>query len=335
MAVLRWTLIVLGGLLLVATVLAFAGRWWWVADLFNVFRVQYVLGLAVVLIVQAFVRPRWLVGVWVLGVVLNVAVVAAAGWGSMGWASGTSGGAEPLTVLHCNVLTGNHELGPLVDWIEESGADLVFLQELTPFQWGLLEPRLTGYRLAVDATEGGARGVAMLVQDEGAVAFEANVLRIDAGDGDRPVIEARVEHDGGVIHFLSLHTKRPGSKQYLEIQRDELHAAAVWAAQRREAEPDAEIVIVGDFNAVPWSSHINHLRRAADLELADGVTLHPTWRTPMPTPLRIPIDYALHSGGLAVTGYALGPDVGSDHLPIRLTFTRAEADNRLRQSSQP
>ena len=42
----------------------------------------------------------------------------------------------------------------------------------------------------------------------------------------------------------------------------------------------------------------------------------------MPAPLRIPIDYALHSGGLAVTGYALGPDVGSDHLPIRVTFTK-------------
>ena len=94
MAVLRWTVIVLGGLLLAATVLAFAGRWWWVADLFNVFRVQYALGLAAVLIVQALVRPRWLLGVWTLGVVLNVVVVAAAGWGSMGWASGgaTSGG---------------------------------------------------------------------------------------------------------------------------------------------------------------------------------------------------------------------------------------------------
>ena len=172
----------------------------------------------------------------------------------------------------------------------------------------------------------GRGGVAMLVPTDGTINSKANVLRIDAGDGDRPVIEARVEHDGGVIHFLSLHTKRPGSKRYLEIQRDELHAAAVWAARRREAEPDAEIVVVGDFNAVPWSSHIHHLRRAADLELVDGATLHSTWRTPMPAPLRIPIDYALHSGGLAVIGYALGPDVGSDHLPIRVTFTRAAGE---------
>ena len=233
MAVLRWTVIVLGGLLLAATVLAFAGRWWWVADLFNVFRVQYALGLAAVLIVQALVRPRWLLGVWTLGVVLNVVVVAAAGWGSMGWASGgaTSGGAEPLTVLHCNVLIGNHDLGPLAAWIESSGADVVFLQELTPYQRGLLEAELSGYRVAVDATEGGARGQAMLVPVADPLRFEAEVLRIEADERGRPVIEARVEHDGGAIHFLSLHTKRPGSKRYLEIQRDELHAAAVWAAR--------------------------------------------------------------------------------------------------------
>ena len=327
MAVLRWTVIVVGVLLLVATVLAFAARWWWVADLFNVFRVQYALGLAVVLIGQAIIRPRWLLGVWAVGVVLNVAVVAAAGWGSVGGAYGEAApDAVPLTVLHCNVLTGNHELGPLVDWIEGSGADLVFLQELTPYQWGLIEPELERYRLAVDATEGGARGVAMLVPRDDPPLFEGTVMRVESDERGRPVIAARVEHDGGVIHFLSLHTKRPGSKAYLEVQRQELDAAAAWAAGVRLAEPDAEVVIVGDFNAVPWSPYVGRLSAAADLRPAPGVPLRPTWRVPMPAPFRIPIDYALLSDGLAVTGYALGPDVGSDHLPVRLTFVRVAED---------
>jgi endonuclease/exonuclease/phosphatase (EEP) superfamily protein YafD len=41
-----------------------------------------------------------------------------------------------------------------------------------------------------------------------------------------------------------------------------------------------------------------------------------TWPTPLPAPLRVPIDTVFVGGGLSLRDLHAGPDLGSDHLPV-------------------
>lgn len=72
-------------------------------------------------------------------------------------------------------------------------------------------------------------------------------------------------------------------------------------------------VLMGDFNAVPWSPAITSA-------LADGAVTRAqtgwrsTWASPLPA-LGLPIDHAFAANGARISA-RVGPGVGSDHLPL-------------------
>lgn len=82
-------------------------------------------------------------------------------------------------------------------------------------------------------------------------------------------------------------------------------------------------VVCADFNSVPWSESIRDLADAAHLRSTFGRF---GWAGTWPAyakPLR-PIDNCLVSEGVAVIDRSVGADVGSDHLPLIVTFAPAD-----------
>jgi endonuclease/exonuclease/phosphatase (EEP) superfamily protein YafD len=75
-----------------------------------------------------------------------------------------------------------------------------------------------------------------------------------------------------------------------------------------------DLVLMGDFNAVPWSRTQVALRAATGLR-DDGPAV-PTWPAWSPYWLRLPIDHILVRGALERTRFRRGFFVGSDHLPV-------------------
>lgn len=76
------------------------------------------------------------------------------------------------------------------------------------------------------------------------------------------------------------------------------------------------LALCGDFNSTPWS--LPFIKMVANSGLRDsqlGHGVQPSWPTFLPVPL-IPIDHVLVSADIAVLNRRLGPDVGSDHLPV-------------------
>jgi endonuclease/exonuclease/phosphatase (EEP) superfamily protein YafD len=73
---------------------------------------------------------------------------------------------------------------------------------------------------------------------------------------------------------------------------------------------------MGDFNATPWSRPYRRLHNGTgtcDTRAGYGVQAsYPadSWL------LRIPIDHVLASCNVGVRDRRIGPDVGSDHLPV-------------------
>jgi endonuclease/exonuclease/phosphatase (EEP) superfamily protein YafD len=84
------------------------------------------------------------------------------------------------------------------------------------------------------------------------------------------------------------------------------------------ARIEGPLLLAGDFNLTPWSPFYSDFIRATGLvNAARGrLATWPAWLGP----LGIPIDHALLRGSLSLVRIASGPDLGSDHLPLKFAL---------------
>jgi len=75
-----------------------------------------------------------------------------------------------------------------------------------------------------------------------------------------------------------------------------------------------DLVLMGDFNGVPWSRVQRAFRETTQLDNQAGWDF--TWPSLLPLPLRLPIDHILARGHLVVTDFTAGPRTDSDHFPV-------------------
>jgi endonuclease/exonuclease/phosphatase (EEP) superfamily protein YafD len=88
---------------------------------------------------------------------------------------------------------------------------------------------------------------------------------------------------------------------------------------------DGERIVVGDFNATPYSRMITALARRSGLE---RITNLPSWPSVFDLP-QIAIDHIFLSAGLRAAGSPrIGKSVGSDHYPLIADIAVPAGDNR-------
>ena len=86
-------------------------------------------------------------------------------------------------------------------------------------------------------------------------------------------------------------------------------------------------LIVGDFNATPWSTAFRDMQSAGDLVNSQiGFGRAPTWPAGLGSFGMIPIDHLLHSEALITVYRQIGEANGSDHKPLIVTLGWREAD---------
>ncbi len=110
------------------------------------------------------------------------------------------------------------------------------------------------------------------------------------------------------VQIVTVHPPSPGHSGLMHDRDQQLAAAG---ASIDTARP---FIIAGDFNSTPWGRAYASVpgMRAGD----------PRFEGTFPAmlgPLGLPIDH-IKFGGLILTGYRTGPDIGSDHLPLFATF---------------
>ena len=83
------------------------------------------------------------------------------------------------------------------------------------------------------------------------------------------------------------------------------------------------VVVIGDFNATPWSYAFRDFSAETGLVNSQkGYGLAATWPTGLPITL-VPLDHMLHSESLTTVERDIGPDLGSDHLPLTVEVSLA------------
>jgi endonuclease/exonuclease/phosphatase (EEP) superfamily protein YafD len=133
-----------------------------------------------------------------------------------------------------------------------------------------------------------------------------------------PAIEAEFEWSGRPLSLLLLHTMPPKTPFGSAMRDVQMERMAEWVRTQ-----DAPAIVMGDFNATPWSSIYGPaLERSGLRDSTRGAGFQPTWpylsiaeRMPV-WPLGIPIDHVWHAPEFVTLDRRTGPALGSDHRSV-------------------
>jgi endonuclease/exonuclease/phosphatase (EEP) superfamily protein YafD len=297
------------------------------------------VSLPLSLLALAF-RPRWMavlgpvVFAWNIGTIWpylpfhqpeGVAVNGAAADAQTGASAPTGVESAPrLKVVSANVWYRNNGYDAAVNYLERTDADVVALIEITPQWMTAMQPLFAKYPYRIDC-------MSMLPPCEMLLMSKHPFKRSFAGrvEGRSPVIVwgeieiggrsvtvaathlswmLRSEITGGqIIPSGALQPLPPGPYPLVQSQE-----AANLAQYLEGLGPD--LVLMGDFNSVPWSRVQVALRSATGLQNAGPMVQ--TWPSWQPGITRLPIDQIMTRGALTRLSFTRGFYIGSDHFPV-------------------
>lgn len=300
---------------IVSTVTAFAGPWHWYADLFSHFRVQYFIALA---IAAPFL---WVRHMRILAVVSGIACFANAcvifpHYRKTELHSTPRPASPTLRCISFNLLQRNTEQaktnGPEVStFIRTCNADVLVFQELTPALAGVLQQNADLYPVQSIRARKDSKGTALLSR------LPARNVRFEVLPGQTQIGAAAVEIEtaAGVVTVFGIHSHKPTKAEGAESQR----AYFTWLAQRgREIQAEGRpFVVIGDFNATPWSTPFRlFAEKSGLLDTSRGIVFGATWSYFLP--YRLMIDHGFVSPEWRLIQREVGPSLGSDHRPLIL-----------------
>lgn len=230
-----------------------------------------------------------------------------------------------LRVATSNVLGGRKDYHTLEDWSTKSGIDLLGQQEVDSVELA----KFSGLKTHFIAGPGPELG-----HDPDVVAWSNwKVLKVEqvSNTGPDPLLHwggsalrlellapggpADAERPSLVAYVLHPSTPRSGIQwryrnSYLETVSRSIRAES----------PGTPVLAMGDFNTPPWSPFFRRFLDETGLVDASGTN----WPTVTryfkeykgPYFFGSPIDHILVSKSIQVRGFKVGPDIGSDHLPV-------------------
>jgi endonuclease/exonuclease/phosphatase (EEP) superfamily protein YafD len=143
------------------------------------------------------------------------------------------------------------------------------------------------------------------------------------GDWLCPVADIEFDVRGRPLRVIGAHLFPPLGGRGDERNLDQMQGLAEYLGP----DTGARVVLAGDLNTTPFAARWRALLAATGFRsAAEGHWPWPTWRPRAfaRAVFAIPIDHVLLRGDeLTAVDYAIGPDVGSDHRPIRVDFVTA------------
>ena len=285
-----------------AFIIGCAGRWWWFADLFSHFRLQYAL-ILMICAGMLLALKRWRIGSLALGgaVLMGISVLEYSGWTSQAIAAS----GEPFRFVTFNKYWRNNNAPRIGEYLESTHADVIAIQELESSDFLTeLRTRMPSYP-HVYATTRRRHGVVLfsrwpLTQTE----------TIELVPGGAHIAKAQVNWHGESIAIIGAHLHWPIGAHDVSLRNAEL--ARLLAIAHAVHGP---LIVGGDFNLTAWSPNFQQVREDAVLrDCAAGHGMPVTWPAFF-LPLGIRIDQCLHTDEWDVTRVASGPALGSDHYP--------------------
>ena len=309
--------------------LIFGDSLWWMA-LLNLFAPYYFIPLLITLPLSLLLRQWYIAAV---KVVLLLIVVIWVGPLFMPRAA-VSAQASPLTLVTVNIAPENRSPEEALAWLTLQDTDLIFLQDTGRGRvrdaFALISTDAYPYQAEV------AEGNGLLIFSRYQLTeIEAIDLDEDAEpDGQRAVLDV----DGSLVALYNLHLANPvGSGQRLNIRALPDFVQRYDDSQRNQQIDNLltrlrlerlPFIVVGDFNMGSFAARYADLQSVmVDAFIKQGQGFGPTWSAfPLRgsserMPLILRLDYVWHSPDLESVSFEIGPEIGSDHLPLKAAIS--------------
>lgn len=293
--------------LVAVTAASFAGRWHWLLDLTSHFRWYWLLAAIAWLILAGRRQGRLATACLALVVIVNGAALLPY-WLPAAVIQGAAS-SEPLELISLNVLADNPDKAPTLAYLRHRGADLVVLLEVDQAWADALDELAPLYPHRLVRLRDDTFGIAILSQ------LPLSDPQVETPAEGPPVMVVGVPRGEEGCLVVAAHPPPPISAEW-SARRD----AQLAAIGERAAVESRPVIVAGDLNATPWSHGFRQLVGPRGLrDSAVGRGLQPTWNARHWLP-RIPIDHVVISEEVEVLSRSIGPDVGSDHLPVEATL---------------
>jgi endonuclease/exonuclease/phosphatase (EEP) superfamily protein YafD len=255
--------------------------------------------------------------------VINVVIVWP-GLGDLSIGPQAQAGARPLKLVSFNLWYRNTDPAATLAYLAHSEADVIGLVETTPRLKAALAPLRLLYPYSIDCIDRDPDCEIMLLSKLPLRSPYAGKI-----DGRYPYIaEAEIDWGGRPVTVVMTHVSWPFMVPHRGIPiatdqppRPRLPDVPDLAQSRQAANLAAhanslprDLVVMGDFNNASWSRVQIAFRAATGLDNRGHYL--PSWPSFTGPIFRLPIDQVFLRGGLRASKMALGPSVGSDHLPI-------------------
>ena len=291
-------------------VLTIFSRSWWIAELATHF---YMFYLATAVVVATL---WWIMGrIWrsvAAGCVACVLLINLIPF----YYSRTTGPANTsaIRILSANVLSRNANYNGLLQLIQTEAPDVILVMEVNENWRNALSQLSEKYPHRKVVSRPDNFGIAMFSR------LPLDDLTTELlGEVGVPCIVARMTVGNRPLTVIGVHVVPP-MRSVLLAERNE----AFERVARLALESNGEVVVVGDLNCTSWSPYFRDLLSVTNLSDSRlGFGLQPSWPT-HPLPL-LPIDHCLVTNGIVVRDRRLGPDIGSDHLPVLIDVSLREA----------
>jgi endonuclease/exonuclease/phosphatase (EEP) superfamily protein YafD len=211
-----------------------------------------------------------------------------------------------LSIAVANVHVSNRDPAPLAAWLRAHPADVVVLNELTPAYADALSATIgDAYPYREFAPENSPFGIGLMARTP------LRDIAMRRSEDDIPALIAVIDVDGRPVRIVAVHPVPPLTMHW-HHERDRLLREL---AQERDPLPR---VVAGDLNATPWSTALTQAAQAGGAPLRRATGLGATWTHPtLGLPIGIPIDHVLASPDWQRGIDERGPEIGSDHRPVR------------------
>jgi endonuclease/exonuclease/phosphatase (EEP) superfamily protein YafD len=289
------------------SILSFASvlkPFYWLFDVLTHFSLHYALALALCLLLGVVlgIRP-YLLGIFALALLVNLYFLLPFFWPR----SVPETSSSPLRVVSLNVLTSNQDHEKITSYLRSSSADIVLLSEIEPELMTVIKTSLADlYPHVYDEAMEGTHGLAFISR---LPFLSTETIFLD--ERRHRFLTTEFEWQGKPFKIYGSHPHAPLAGRWARSRDEEIKVIRDHIGQ--EAKPH---ILLGDFNASPWSTPMAKLFAQTRLRHASlGFGIYPTWRYKTML-LGAPIDHILVSQEWQVKAYKVEGDVGSDHFPV-------------------
>ncbi|CAA6678361.1 MULTISPECIES: endonuclease/exonuclease/phosphatase family protein [unclassified Lentimonas] len=292
---------------IICPVLGALGQWHWILDLFSHFRIQYtitLLGIGAALLLLR--HTRWGFISCITGIVLSISLLPYA----PKQAPETLPAPEH-NLLNYNLNTANRKYQEVLEFLQTTNADIVFLMEVNQTWISKLSALKASYPYSIMHPRSDNFGLALYSKhpiDNGMIpSFGSNEL---------PTIEAAIRLPKQTLHLIGTHPLPPVSKENSDSRNQQLTSIA---AHIQNTSHDYQIV-TGDLNCTPWSFIFKDFTQQAALKDSSiGNGIGGTWFRKLGF-ISIPIDHILGSERITFTEKEIKDTFGSDHSAVLVNF---------------